>query len=50
MNITTKRLAMYSLMLLLIVLAGCGSTTQFSPGIGNKYAYKFKMTYPVESN
>lgn len=36
--------------IVLFFLAGCASTSQFSPGKGSKYAYRYTMTYPIESN
>jgi hypothetical protein len=39
---------------ILIVCAGfimaCGTSSQFSPGKGNKYQYTFKLVYPVENS
>lgn len=34
----------------MVLFMGCGSITQFSPGKGTKYAYTYKMVYPIESD
>jgi hypothetical protein len=31
------------------LLLSCATTNQFIPGIGDKYEYSYKMTYPVEN-
>ncbi|MGA3286930.1 MAG: hypothetical protein ABSD46_05870 [Bacteroidota bacterium] len=46
----TKLIRLVVLASLAGLLMSCGTTSQFTPGKGNKYQYTYKLMYPVENS
>ncbi|MGD0591519.1 MAG: hypothetical protein ABSA44_12105 [Bacteroidota bacterium] len=46
----TKLICLVVLASLAGLLLSCGTTSQFTPGKGNKYQYTYKLMYPVENS
>jgi hypothetical protein len=46
----TKLIRLVVLTSLAGLLMSCGTTSQFTPGKGNKYQYTYKLMYPVENS